>query len=77
MQITMEQLDQDIQSMNVQLEQLKAQTAQTVGALLVLHNMKKYLSKTEEELEKEKLDKLPVSIRTRMKPTKVVEKKNV
>lgn len=67
MQITAEQLDKDILSMEGQLEQLKAQTAQTAGALVVLRNMKKYLGMSDEEFEKEKLAQLPVSMRTREK----------
>lgn len=48
MQVTKELIDADIDGVENQLEQLKAQVAQTTGALAVLKNIREYLDKPEE-----------------------------
>lgn len=50
MQVTKELIDNDIRGMETQLEQLKAQAAQTAGALAVLKNIREYLDQPEPEV---------------------------
>lgn len=47
MQVTKELLDNDIKGMENSLENLKAQMAQTVGALTTLKNIRDYVVKPE------------------------------
>lgn len=49
MQVTKELIDKDIAGLNAQLEQLKAQAAQTAGALSVLKNIREYMDLPEPE----------------------------
>lgn len=53
MQITKELLTNDILALEGNVENLKAQLAQAVGALTTLKNVREYLEKPEPEVEKE------------------------
>lgn len=54
MQITAELIVNDIKGVEQQIEQLKAQMAQALGALSVLKTMQEYLDKPEPVVEPDK-----------------------
>lgn len=53
MQVTKELIVSDITAMENNVENLKAQLAQSIGALTTLKNIKEYMDKPEEEVKAE------------------------
>lgn len=62
MQVTKELIDNDILAMQNQLENLKAQMAQTMGALSTLKGIKEYLEKPDPEPQPEPEPEAPVEV---------------